>query len=45
MKTEVAIHGGQLDYIWNELQSRIGKLNCGPDLVAGIYKFLTWILA
>jgi hypothetical protein len=39
------ISGFQLDYIWNELQSRIGKLTCDPDLEAGRYKFLTWILA
>lgn len=33
-----------LDYIWNELESRIGRLICDPDLEAGKYKFLTWIL-
>jgi hypothetical protein len=37
--------GCQLDSIWNELQSRIGGLTCDPDLEAGRYKFLTWILA
>jgi hypothetical protein len=35
--------GSQLDYIWTELQSRIGRLTCDPDLKAGRYKFLTWI--
>jgi hypothetical protein len=35
----------QLDFIWNELQSRIGGLTCGPDLETGRHKFLTWILA
>jgi hypothetical protein len=39
------IPGCQLDYIWNGLQSRIGSLICDPDLEAGRYKFLTWILA
>jgi hypothetical protein len=41
----MAIHGCQLDYIWNELQSRIGGLTCDPDLEAGGHRFLTWILA
>jgi hypothetical protein len=41
----MAIPGCQLDYIWNELQSRIGRLTCDPDLEAGTHKFLTWILA
>jgi hypothetical protein len=41
----VAIFGCQLDYMWNELQSRIGSLTCDPDLEAWRYKFLTWILA
>ena len=41
----MAIPGCQLDYIWNELQSRIGRLTCDPDLEAGRNKFLTWILA
>jgi hypothetical protein len=40
----VAIPGCQLDYIWNELQSRIGRLTSDPNLEAGRYKFLTWIL-
>ena len=35
----------QLDSIWNELQSRIGGLTGNPDLQAGRYKFLTWMLA
>ena len=43
--TVVAIPGCQLDYIWNELQSRIGGLTCDPDLETGRQKFLTWILA
>jgi hypothetical protein len=41
----MAIPGCQLDYIWNELQSRIGGLTYDPDLKAGRHKFLTWILA
>jgi hypothetical protein len=35
----------QLDYIWNELQSRIGRLTSDPNLETERYKFLTWILA
>jgi hypothetical protein len=31
----VAIPGCQLDYIWNELQSRIGGHSCDLDLEAG----------
>jgi hypothetical protein len=31
----VAIPGCQLDYIWNELQSRIGRLTSDPNLEAG----------
>ena len=42
----MAIPGCQLDYIWNELQSRIGKLSpVSSHLEAGRYKFLTWLLA
>jgi hypothetical protein len=41
----MAIPGCQLDCIWNELQSRIRRLTCDPDLEAGRHKFLTWILA
>jgi hypothetical protein len=41
----LAIPGCQLDYIRNELQSRIGRLTSDPNLEAGRYKFLTWILA
>ena len=37
----VAIPGCQLDYIWNELQSRIGRLTYDPNLEAQKYKFLT----
>ena len=37
----VAIPGCQLDCIWNELQSRTGRLSCDSDLEAGRYKFLT----
>ena len=33
----VAIPGCQLDYIWNELQSRIGRLNYDPNLEAQGY--------
>jgi hypothetical protein len=40
----IAVPGCQLDYIWNELQSRIGGLTSGPELEAGRHKFLTWIL-
>jgi hypothetical protein len=32
--TVVAIPGCQLDYIWNELQSRIGRLTSDPYLEA-----------
>jgi hypothetical protein len=38
------IPGCQLDYIWNELQSRNGGHTCGPYLMAGRHRFLTWIL-
>jgi hypothetical protein len=31
----MAIPGCQLDYVWNELQSRIGGHTCDPDLDAG----------
>jgi hypothetical protein len=31
----VTIPGCQLDYIWNELQSRIGRLTSDPNLEAG----------
>jgi hypothetical protein len=41
----MAIPGCQFDYIWNKLQSTIGRLTCGPNLEAGRYKFLTRILA
>jgi hypothetical protein len=34
MGTVVAIPGCQLDYIWNELQSRIGRLTSDPYLEA-----------
>ena len=36
MVSVVAIPGCQLDYIWNELQSRIGRLTSDPNLEAGI---------
>ena len=32
----VAIPGCQLDYIWNELQSRIGRLTSDPYLDLGL---------
>jgi hypothetical protein len=35
----------QLDYIWNELQSRIGELTYGLDLEAGRHEFMIWTLA
>jgi hypothetical protein len=41
----VAIPGCQLDYIWNELQFRIGRLTRDPELEAGRYNFLAWISA
>jgi hypothetical protein len=31
--------------MWNELQSRIERLTCDPNLEAGRYKCLTWLLA
>jgi hypothetical protein len=31
----VAIPGCQLDYIWNELQSRIGRPTSDPNVEAG----------
>jgi hypothetical protein len=34
----MAISGSHLDHIWNELQSRIGGLICGPDQVSGRHK-------
>ena len=40
----MAISGCQLDYIWNELQSRIGRLTYDPNLEAQRYKCLTLIL-
>jgi hypothetical protein len=40
-KAVVAIPGCQLDYIWNELQSRIGRLTSDCNLEARRYKFLT----
>ena len=42
--TVTAIPGCQLDYIWNELQSRNGGHTCDPDLEAGRHRLLTWIL-
>jgi hypothetical protein len=41
----VAIPGCQLEYIWNELQSRVGGLTCDPGLEAARHKFLILILA
>ena len=32
----MAIPGCQLDDIWNELQSRIGRLTYGPNLVPNL---------
>jgi hypothetical protein len=40
----VAIPGCQLDYIWNERQSRIGRLTSDPYLEIWRKKFLIWIL-
>jgi hypothetical protein len=34
----VAIPGCQLDYIWNKLQSRIGRLTSDPNLEAGSHR-------
>jgi hypothetical protein len=31
----ISIPDGQLDYIWNELQSRNGRHTCDPDFEAG----------
>ena len=45
MHTVVAIPGCQLDYIRNELQSRIERLSSDPNLEAGRYILLIWILA
>jgi hypothetical protein len=45
LSSVVVIPGCQLDYIWNEIQSRIGSLTCDSDIEGGRYKFLTWILA
>ena len=39
----VAIPGCQLDYIWNERQSRIGRLTSDPYLDLGL-EILIWIL-
>jgi hypothetical protein len=41
----MAIPRCQLDYIWNELQSRIGGLTYDPNLEFGRHKLLTWVLA
>ena len=43
--TVMAIPGCQLDYVWTELQVRIGGHTCDPDLEAGRHNFLTWIWA
>jgi hypothetical protein len=40
----MAIPGFQLDYIWNELQSRNWGHFRDPDLESGRHKFLIWIL-
>jgi hypothetical protein len=40
----IAIPGCQLDYIWNELQSRNRGHTCDPDLEAGRHRLLTQIL-
>jgi hypothetical protein len=37
----VAIPGCLLDYICNELQSRIGGCTCDPDLEAGRHGLIT----
>jgi hypothetical protein len=37
----VVIPDCQFDYIWSELQSRIRRLTCDPDLEARRHKFLT----
>jgi hypothetical protein len=41
----IAIPGCQLEYIWNELQSRTGHHTCDTHLEDEGQKFLTWILA
>ena len=38
----VAIPGCQLDYIWNELQSRIGRLTSDPYLEAWRSLYGSW---
>ena len=38
------IPGCQLDYIWNELQSRNGGHTCDLDCKSGRYRLLTQIL-
>jgi hypothetical protein len=35
LEVVVAIPSCQLDYIWNELQSRIGRITSDPNLEAG----------
>jgi hypothetical protein len=40
----MAIPGCQLNYIWYEIQFRIGGFTCDP-YQTGRYKFLTWMLA
>jgi hypothetical protein len=34
----MAIPGCQVDYIWNELQSRFGGLTCDPDPEVGRHR-------
>ena len=44
IRSVVAIPDCQLDYIWNELQSRNGGHTCDADLEAGRHRLLIQIL-
>jgi hypothetical protein len=45
IRNVMALPGGRLDYIWNELQSRNGGHTCDSELEAGRYRLLTRVLA
>ena len=40
----MAVTSCQLDYNWNELQSRDGGQICDQDLEVGRHRPLTWVL-